>query len=98
MKSIVIFAMLTTAAALVSTENVQRFDNYRVYTLNVTSEEHLQALYRLENDQEWHFWRLAHRVGSEADVMVAPAQMLAFKELTEQLQLDSNLKITNVQR
>jgi len=94
MKSIVLgFALLCTVAAI----EKARFDNYRVYSLNVDTVEQLKELKKLDgNSDGFEFWKLAD-VGKEADLMVPPHKFADFEELVESLKISYYLKIRNVQ-
>lgn len=95
MKSIILgLALLCTIAS--ATEKA-RFDNYRVYSLNVETVEQLKELKKLdENSDGFEFWKLAD-VGREADLMVPPHKYADFEELVESLNISYYLKIRNVQ-
>lgn len=90
--------LLAFIISLIYAEPVIRFDNNRVYSLNVTNEEQLLELQRLENVEGWYFWRSAYRIGDNAEVMVPPEQLSAFEQYIEHLQIDVTLKVENVQR
>lgn len=95
MKLIILgLALLCTVASAVEKA---RFDNYRVYSLNVDTVEQLKELKKLDgNSDGFEFWKLAD-VGKEADLMVPPHKFADFEELVEALNISYYLKIRNVQ-
>ncbi|XP_037038856.1 zinc carboxypeptidase-like [Bradysia coprophila] len=95
MKSIILgLALLCSFAAAIEKA---RFDNYRVYSLNVETVEQLMELKKLDgNSDGFEFWKLAD-VGREADLMVPPHKFADFEELATELKISYYLKIHNVQ-
>lgn len=95
MKSIIWCLALLWAVA--SAIEKARFDNYRVYSLNVDTVEQLIELKKLDgNSDGFEFWKLAD-VGKEADLMVPPHKFADFEELVQSLKITYYLKIRNVQ-
>lgn len=74
-----------------------RFDNYRVYSLEVDNDEQLTLLRQLENTDRYEFWRSPTYIGRNVDVMVAPHQAADFSELLDGSNIKKNLMIENVQ-
>lgn len=75
-----------------------RYDNYRVYTVAIQNEQQLKTIQALENNPDGYlFWSDATVVGGSVDLMVAPHKFAEYSELTNNLSLDSKLKIANVQ-
>lgn len=95
MKSIILaLALLCVTVAAVEKA---RFDNYRVYSLNVETVEQLMELRKLDgNSDGFEFWKLGD-VGKEADLMVPPHKFADFEELMEAMKISHYLKIRNVQ-
>lgn len=74
-----------------------RFDNYKVYSVQVESDEHHEHLTNLQHtSSEYSMWN-AIRVGRSADIMVPPHKTAEFHELIAALNLNATLKIDNVQ-
>ncbi|KAJ6648921.1 Zinc carboxypeptidase A 1 [Pseudolycoriella hygida] len=94
MKTIILgLALLSIAMAI----EKARFDNYRVYSINVDTVEQLKELRKLDgNSDGFEFWKLAD-VGKEADLMVPPHKFADFEEMAQALKLNYYLKIQNVQ-
>lgn len=88
---LVIFVALLAGA----TAEKARFDNYKVYALNVSTAEQLDQLRTLEEENRFQFWSLAM---GESSIMVAPHQASDFVDMVAGLKLDSQLKIANVQQ
>lgn len=87
-------ALLCTIASAIEKA---RFDNYRVYSLNVDTVEQLNELRKLDgNSDGFEFWKLGD-VGKEADLMVPPHKFADFEDLVQSLKITSYLKIRNVQ-
>lgn len=82
----------------VQSEVKARFDNYRVYSLDVQNEYQLNILNELSNNPNgFEFWRGASHVGRNADIMVAPHQIATFDELVRSIDIKSRLMVENIQ-
>lgn len=75
-----------------------KFNNYRVYSVNISNVEQLQQLQQLEQMPGWDFWRSPEKVGTTADIMVAPHQAAHFAEIASELNVESRLMVEDVQR
>lgn len=96
MKSILLVSLVLLSRTVAAVEKA-RFDNYRVYCLNVETVEQLKELRKLDgNSDGFEFWKLAD-VGKEADLMVPPHKLADFGELMESMKISHYLKIRNVQ-
>lgn len=74
-----------------------RFDNYKVYSVHVESDEHQEHLTNLQHaSNDYSMWN-AIRVGRSADIMVPPHKTAEFHELVSALNLNTTLKVENVQ-
>lgn len=94
-----VFTVIAVLAIAVSATLASRarYDNYQVYSVHVESEEHQEHLTNLQHtSNDYSMWN-AIRVGRSADIMVPPHKMVEFHELVTALNLDSKLKIENVQ-
>lgn len=80
-----------------SNGKLARFDNYKVYSVEVNTPEHLEQLNQLEHDGEYHIWN-SIKLGSKADIMVPPHKQPDFSEFIDKFNLNSIMKINNVQK
>lgn len=95
MKAIILGVLIL--CGLASAVEKARFDNYRVYGLNVDTVEQLKELKKLDgNSDGFEFWKLVD-VNKEADLMVPPHKFADFEEMMHALQISYYLKIRNVQ-
>lgn len=85
-----IFVILFLGQSLASSA---RYDNYRVYSVNVENVDQFHQLQSIEN--EYDFWRSGN-VGQHADIMVAPHKVDEFETFIANL--NSSIKVDNVQR
>lgn len=80
----------------VSSEKV-RFDNYRVYSVQIDKSEDFSILQRLENLREgFQIWNRP-AVGQMADIVVPPHKLTDFNDALHQYGLLSSIKIFNIQ-
>lgn len=70
-----------------------RYDNYRVYSVQVENSDHLNQLEELGH--RYDFWKSGN-VGQHSDIMVAPHEIDEFEKLIDNL--NSSIKVDNVQR
>ncbi|KAJ6648916.1 Zinc carboxypeptidase A 1 [Pseudolycoriella hygida] len=70
-----------------------RYDNYRVYSVNVENADHLSRLESIQN--KYDFWK-SGTIGHQSDIMVAPHEVDEFEKFIEDM--NSSLKVDNVQR
>lgn len=92
---IIILTLLVFCA--VSFAEKARFDNYRLYTLQVETEDQLTALQIIDdNSDSYSLWR-SPVIGRDVDIMVPPHKVPDFLEIVEKLQFQSVLKNPNVQ-
>jgi len=74
-----------------------RFDNYRLYSVDIDTLDQLQLFQKLEdNSNGFLLWNYPV-LGGAADVMVAPHKLSEFREMTELYKLKIDLKIKNIQ-
>lgn len=70
-----------------------RFDNYRVYSVDIENTDHVNQLKSVEN--EYDFWKIGN-IGQRSDIMVAPHKIDEFETLIKNM--NSSIKVDNVQR
>lgn len=92
--------LMVVGLAMVLATNVNsepaRFDNYKVFTLKVASDEQLEQLREIEDNGRYTFWTGPNGL-NDVDIMVAPHQFAEFDDLVNHLHIESVLKIDNVQ-
>lgn len=75
-----------------------RFDNHRVYSVRIDTLEQLQLFQSLEaNSDGFLLWNYPV-LGDTLDIMVAPHKLAEFSELTTVHDIQTRLKMKNVQR
>lgn len=88
---------LTAVLSAVSADKA-RYDNYRVYTVQVRNEPQLQILRAMQNhDFSYDFWTDVERVGHSVDIMVPPHKRGDFSDLLDKNAFEYSIKIQNVQ-
>ncbi|XP_037037661.1 zinc carboxypeptidase-like [Bradysia coprophila] len=89
--------LFVVLAAVVSAKQ-QRFDNYKVYEVKVSNEDHVNILRSLERDtaDDYDFWN-SPIIGRSADIMVAPEKTGDFEKMIQNFGLDIDVKIPNLQ-
>ncbi|XP_055294946.1 zinc carboxypeptidase-like [Sitodiplosis mosellana] len=97
MKAIV-FVILSVSVASGLGEKA-RFDNYRVYSIEVENNEQLQVLKELENQQNGLLF-LAPPTATQTfvELIVPPHKFADISELCEKFRMKNDLKIDNLQR
>uniref|UniRef100_A0A1B0CK34 Zinc carboxypeptidase A 1 n=1 Tax=Lutzomyia longipalpis TaxID=7200 RepID=A0A1B0CK34_LUTLO len=98
MKVIALLAFVAVFAGLSSGEK-DRFDNYKVFTIEVDTEQQLSVLQEIEKVafSSYDFWKRPTRVGQAVDLMVPPHKMSEFEEIMADLSFRKTLKISDVQ-
>jgi len=75
-----------------------RFDNYRIYRIQLENEDQLKALRQLaETSDSYNFWSYPKKVGTSIEVMVPPHQFSHFSDITKSLSLHHEIIIKNLQ-
>lgn len=77
----------------------ERFDNYRVYSVNIENEAQrgaLDGLWRVLS-KSVNYWKGGNQVDTIADLMVAPEDQPQFEAILEQNEFKWQLKVNNVQ-
>lgn len=97
LKSISIFLLLV--GSLVAEKPVS-FQNFRVFSVNVTNEQQLEGLRQFEESavDGIDFWKSSNHIGGRSDVMVAPHQLATFEQVLQNLELQSHVMVDNVQK
>lgn len=75
-----------------------RFDNHRLYAVQVDTLEQLQCIRNLETDSDGFLLWNYPVLGDTVDIMVAPHKLTEFNELTRLHDFQARLKIKNIQR
>ncbi|GAB0100159.1 hypothetical protein DMENIID0001_161540 [Sergentomyia squamirostris] len=96
MKFLVVLALVIVASVATKV----KFNDHKVFTVIPENEDQLKALRDLEIQSipSFDFWASAKGVGHKADIMVSPEQMDDFREFLQQNNLESSLKIEDVQK
>lgn len=81
-KSIWFSVILAMTTAATSSENIARYDNYRVYFVELSTEEHVKVFQKLEEiSDSCTFYGHARNPGQKLHVMVAAARLADFNDL-----------------
>ncbi|GAB0094440.1 zinc carboxypeptidase-like [Sergentomyia squamirostris] len=96
-KLVVLFILILTVVAVRSEK--ARFDNYKVFTVNVESTDQLDVLREIEKSSSlgYDFWSGPTKVGRAVDIMVPPHKAAEFDEIMTAHQFTTTVKVTNVQ-
>lgn len=82
----------------ITTSTKLRFDNYRVYSFAVDTENQLEHLQKLEaTPNGWEFLEYPI-LGRESELLVPPHKVAEAHELFKSLQLKYRLKTRNIQQ
>lgn len=104
MNRILLFALVAFCSSVAVTatleEQPSRFDNYKVYRLNVETEQQLNLLREIDNSETatgYEFWQRPNYLGRTADIMVAPHQMGEFVKIMNDAGIEATELVSNVQ-
>lgn len=76
-----------------------RFDNYRIYSITIETEEQLKLLQEFENHQtELVFIEPPAMVGANAEILVPPHKFADISDIFETNGLEADIKVNNLQR
>lgn len=76
-----------------------RFDNYRVYSIEVENDEQLEVLQELENYQDGIIFLTPPTViQTRIEIVVPPHKFADISELCEKHQMKFEIKVENLQR
>lgn len=86
------------ALALVSAEKM-RFDNHKVFNLNVENLEQMNFLRKLEetSPEGSYVFGDSPVVGRSVEIVVPPQKLYEFNDFTNHLSIDHELKVENLQ-
>lgn len=93
-----VFAIILLVTAVWSRQLT--YHDFKVFTVNVENEEQLNVLKNLEHDDggySYSYWK-DPILGRDADIVVPPNKLSDFGALVSALNLNSTLKIANIQR
>lgn len=79
-------------------EEKERFDNHRLYGVQIETLDQLQLFLQLEENSDGFLLWNYPALGDLLDIMVAPHKLSEFNDMTQFHNLKTNLKIKNVQR
>ncbi|KAG5680171.1 hypothetical protein PVAND_009696 [Polypedilum vanderplanki] len=75
-----------------------RYDNYRVYEINIENEDHLKLMQEIENFPDgYKFMEPFGKIKSNVRLIVPPHKFGDFSELVERFELKTRLLVTNLQ-
>lgn len=94
---IAISVLLLLVGSLVAEKPVS-FQNFQVFSVNVTNEHQLEGLGHLEESalEGIEFWKSASGIGRRADIMVSPHQLATFENVLQNLELQSQVMVVDV--
>lgn len=75
-----------------------KFHDFKVFSVKVETEEQLQVLRNLENEDDGYSYWKDPILGRHADLLVPPNKLNDFNSLVNALNLNTTLKISNIQR
>lgn len=97
MRSIAL-ALICLGFAVVCSEKA-RFDNYRVYSIQIENSEQLEVLKELENYQDGLlFLEAPAATRKTAEIVVPPHKFADIAELFDRFQMKTEIKTENLQR
>lgn len=94
----IIFIVLFVCVVLSLGEKA-RFDNYRVYSIEVETDEQLKVLKEIENQKDGPLFLMPPTATQTfVEFIVPPHKFADISELCEKFQMKNDLKIDNLQR
>ncbi|XP_062127695.1 uncharacterized protein LOC133840056 [Drosophila sulfurigaster albostrigata] len=90
-----VLLLATFGLAKVSAE--MRYDNYKVYKVNIENMQQFELLNAKEKALQFSSWREARHLGDSSDIMLPPQTQQAFEQLLNSQNFNYTLKIDNVQ-
>lgn len=92
-------AVFIVCSLVVVLGNIARFDNYRVYSVNIENDEQLKVLTDLEiYPNGILFFESPTGVGQIADLIVAPHKFADISDLFDAYKIKNRIKLKNVQK
>lgn len=76
----------------------RRFDNYKVYEVNVLNKDHVNILRTLERNttDDYDFWN-SPIVGRNTDIMVPAEKAADFERMIKNFNMEIGVKVSNLQ-
>lgn len=75
-----------------------RYDNYKLYSMQLQNEEQAKAVVELEhNTDSYDFWSAVSLV-RDVDVMVPPHKLGEFEDFLNRFNIEFNIKVENIQK
>lgn len=100
MYNIALISVLVLVVGSVGADKRVSFENYKVFSLDVSTKHQLDALHQLHDSDVGgiSFWKSPSIVGQQSDIMVAPHQLAMFSELLQKYDFENHVMVDNVQR
>lgn len=93
------FAIIFIVLNVLAAGERARFDNYRVYSIEVETEEQLQVLQQLENHQDGLLFLISPiAVPMRIEIIVPPHKFADIFELCEKYGIKNEIQIENLQK
>lgn len=90
---------ILVASVIVVFGEKARFDNYRVYSIDIKNENQLNVLRELENYPDGILFRMMPTaVGQTVDIVVPPHKLADISELFAVYEFSSHTKTENLQK
>lgn len=93
-----LFQFLLAITLFAAVFAAKRFDNYKVYKINVENKDHLNILRTLEQDtsDDYEFWN-SPIIGRNTDIMVPPEKTEDFEKMIKNYNMIFDVKVSNLQ-
>jgi len=95
------FACFSTFAFSVNAESDKLYEGFKVYDIKVKSEDDLEILRNLENDEgdkrSLDFWSFHHNVDDNVRLMVKPEEQKFVESFLNNNKIEYDVAIENVQ-
>ncbi|XP_043463180.1 zinc carboxypeptidase-like isoform X2 [Leptopilina heterotoma] len=89
--------ILFTIAVVLATDEKVTFENFKVYRILPQTEQHVDLLNQIKQDDNFLFWNGPAFVNNSVDLMVAPEQTIEFENRMNFIGINYNTFIENVQ-
>lgn len=96
MKSIVVTILIASLVVVLGEK--ARFDNYRVYSVNIENVEQLNVLRELETYPDGISFRMMPKVGQMIDIIVPPHKLADISELFVSYKFENQIKTADLQK
>lgn len=94
MKSLAFFLVFSSFSMTICDK--ARFDNYRIYSITIETEEQLKLLQEFENHER--YIEPPTMIGTNAEILVPPHKFADISDLFETYGLKAEIKVNNLQR